>query len=73
MVYEAEIVGLTLAAKLLLTEEQPVSPASIFIDNKAAIQSGVSPSTTAGSYLIEEFARLTRTIAKKFHNQNSEL
>ena len=72
-VYEAEIVGLTLAAKLLLTEEQPVSPASIFIDNKAAIQSGASPSTTAGSYLIEEFARLTRAIAKKFHNQNSEL
>ena len=72
-VYEAEIVGLTLAAKLLLTEDQPVSPVSIFIDNKAAIQSGASPSTTAGSYLIEKFARLTRAIAKKFQDQDSEL
>ena len=71
-VYEAEIVGLTLAAKLLLTEEQPISPISIFIDNKAAIQSGASPSTTAGSYLIDKFSRLTRAIEKKFQGQGNE-
>jgi ribonuclease HI len=72
-VYKAEIVSLMLAAKLLLTEEQPVSLASIFIDNKAAIQSGASPSTTAGSYLIDKFARSTRAVAKKFQDQDSEL
>ena len=62
-----------LAAKLLLTEERPVSPILILINNKAAIQSGASPSTTAGSYLIDKFIRLTRAVKKKFQNRNSEL
>ena len=62
-VYEAEIVGLTLAAKLIMTETQLTSPISIMVDNKAAIQSGASPSTTAGGYLIDQFIRMTLAIS----------
>jgi hypothetical protein len=33
------------------------------IDNKAAIQSGASPSTSAGRYLIDQFIRMTSAIS----------
>lgn len=39
-VYEAEVVSLSLAAKLIATERNMIYPASIFIDNQAAIKSG---------------------------------
>ena len=73
-VYEAEIVGLTLAAKLLMSEAQLTSPVSILIDNKAAIQSGASSLTTAGSYyLIDKFIRMTRIIKNTCKAQDIDL
>jgi ribonuclease HI len=63
-VYEAEAVGLTLAAKLISTERNMKYPASIFIDNQAAIQSGESRYTKPGSYLIDHFRKMTKRLAK---------
>jgi ribonuclease HI len=63
--YEAEVVGLTLAVKLLATEPNVVYLASIFIDNKAVIQFGESHNTKPGSYLVENFCRMTKYLAQK--------
>jgi hypothetical protein len=41
-VFEAEEVGLTLAAQLLATEHNPVFPVSISVENKASIYTGES-------------------------------
>jgi ribonuclease HI len=64
-VYEAELVGLTLAAKLLAMEQNVVYLASIFIDNRAAIQSSESYNTKPGSYLVENFFRMTKYLVQK--------
>jgi len=64
-VYEAEVVGLTLAAKLLATEQNVVYPVSILVDNQAAIRSGESHNTNPGSYLVEQFRRMTKSLAKR--------
>jgi ribonuclease HI len=68
-VYEAEVVGLTLAVKLLATESNVTYPASIFVDNQAAIQSGESHNTKPGGYLVEHFRRSTRALAKRRREQ----
>lgn len=54
-VYEAEAVGLTLAASLLATEPDPTFPVTIFVDNQAVIQSGEHPSTKPGHHIIRKF------------------
>ncbi|KIK33806.1 hypothetical protein CY34DRAFT_98974, partial [Suillus luteus UH-Slu-Lm8-n1] len=63
-VYEVEVVGLLLAAKLIATKRNMVYPASIFIDNQAAIQSGKSQYMYLGRYLVEHFHSLTVQLAK---------
>ena len=68
-VFEAELVGLTLATKLLATEQQVTYPATIFVDNKAAIQSGETSTTKSGSYLVDTLRRMIHTIAKCRHEQ----
>ena len=72
-VYEAEIVRLTLAVQLLIHERSMTSPISIFIDNKAAILSGANPSSSAGSYLIGKFIRLTHALKEKYTDQELNL
>ena len=47
-----------------MKEARLTSPISILIDNKAAIQSGASPSTSAGGYLIDQFIRMVNAIRK---------
>ncbi|KIK40532.1 hypothetical protein CY34DRAFT_87171, partial [Suillus luteus UH-Slu-Lm8-n1] len=54
-VFEAEAVGLTLAAELLAMEVDPIFPVSILIDNQAAIQSGETFHPRPGSYLTDLF------------------
>ncbi|KIJ58963.1 hypothetical protein HYDPIDRAFT_50490, partial [Hydnomerulius pinastri MD-312] len=54
-VYEAEAVGLTLAAQLLTTERDLALPAAIYVDNQAAIKSGDVFNTKPGHYLIDHF------------------
>jgi len=72
-VYEAEVVGLTLAAQLLLSEDSSNTPTAIYIDNKAAILSGENPSSTAGSYLMDKFIRLAHMLKKKYTDQELDL
>ena len=54
-VYEAEMVGLTLAAKLLATERDLIFPLSISVDNQEALLSGESFQSNPGSYLATKF------------------
>jgi len=63
-VFEAEEVGLTLAAKLIATERNLRFPLSIFVDNQASIQSGESFYSRPGSYLADRFRRMMQLIAK---------
>lgn len=64
-VYEAEVIGLSLAAKLIATERNMSYPASIFVDNQAAIQSGESQYMNSGRYLVDHFRRITAKLAKR--------
>lgn len=63
-VYEAEAVGLTLAAKLIATERDLIFPLTISVDNQAVIQSGESFHSNPGSYLIDRFHSMLKRIAK---------
>ncbi|KAG2130393.1 hypothetical protein DEU56DRAFT_707154, partial [Suillus clintonianus] len=63
-VYEAETVGLTLAAKLISTEHHLSFPLSISIDNQAALKSGENAYTMSGSYLGERFRRMMLKLSK---------
>jgi ribonuclease HI len=67
-VYEAETVGLTLAAKLISTEPNLSFPLSISIDNQAALKSGENTYTTSGSYLGERFKRMMKKISHDHPN-----
>ncbi|OAX31073.1 ribonuclease H-like protein, partial [Rhizopogon vinicolor AM-OR11-026] len=67
-VFEAEEVGLTLAAKLIATEPHLSFPLSISIDNQASIQAGESFYTRPGSYLADRFRRIMHQIARRNDN-----
>ncbi|KAG2031395.1 ribonuclease H-like domain-containing protein [Suillus americanus] len=67
-VFEAEEVGLTLAAHLLATERDPTFPISILIDNQASIQAGESFYSHPGSYIADHFHRMMCRIAHKHEN-----
>lgn len=67
-VFEAEEVGLTLAAKLIATERRLTFPISISVDNQATIQAGESFYTRPGSYLADHFRRMMRHISKRHTN-----
>ena len=72
-VYKAEVIGLTLAVQLLLSEDSSNTPITIYIDNKVAILSSESPSSTAGSYLMDKFIRLAHVLKKKYTDQELDL
>jgi ribonuclease HI len=63
-VFEAEEIGLILAARLLATEQDPPFPISILVDNQASIQAGESFYTRPGSYLADRFRRMMQQVAK---------
>jgi len=64
-VFEAEAVGLILAARLLAIRNEATFPASIFTDNQAVIRSGVCPSAKPGHYLLLRFRKLVRYLQEK--------
>lgn len=64
-VFEAEEVGLTLAAHLLATERDPTFPVSISVDNQASILAGESFYPRPGSYLADLFRRRMHKIARE--------
>ncbi|KAG2051760.1 hypothetical protein BDR06DRAFT_846819, partial [Suillus hirtellus] len=67
-VFEAEAVGLNLAAELLATEEDPTFPISILVDNQAAIQSGETFHSRPGSYLTDLFCNRLADIKKEYRD-----
>ena len=62
MVFEAEAVGLLLAARLLLTRREVTFPVSILVDNQAAIRSGENPLAKPGHYLLLHFRNLMHQV-----------
>jgi len=65
-VFKAEVVGLILAAHLLITSHKVTFPAVILIDNQAAIQASEHPTAKSGHYLCLHF----RTLLRKVLNEN---
>ncbi|OJA12401.1 hypothetical protein AZE42_10040 [Rhizopogon vesiculosus] len=72
-VFEAEEVGLTLAARLLVTERNLTFPISISADNQAAILSSGSFHARPGSYLADRFRRMMQKTAKEHPDFNITL
>lgn len=64
-VYEAETLGLTLAAQLLLTERNVEYPASILLDNQAAIRCGEAKSKEGSGFLASQLDEMTRYIERR--------
>jgi hypothetical protein len=67
-VFEAEEVGLVLAARLIATERQLIFPISILVDNQASIQTSESFYTRPGSYLADHFHRMIQHTSKHHAN-----
>jgi len=67
-VYEAEEVGLILAAHLLATERDLPSPISISIDNQAALQSIKISRSSPSSYLADNLIKMLKKLTKDHRN-----
>ena len=65
MVFEAEAVGLILAARLLVTARETTFPASIYVDNQAVVRSCSRPTAKPGHYLLICFRKLVKNLLKK--------
>ncbi|KAI6016451.1 hypothetical protein BKA83DRAFT_4060352 [Pisolithus microcarpus] len=63
-VYEAEAMGLTLAASLMHMELDLECPVTIFIDNRAVIQSSENLSTKSGHHIVKKFHRSLNRLHK---------
>ncbi|KAG2153822.1 hypothetical protein DEU56DRAFT_726253 [Suillus clintonianus] len=72
-VYEAEAVGLTLAARLLALEDDLTYPISIYVDNQATIKSGDMLSTKSGHYLIDNFRSSIKQLKKDSKDHNFKI
>ena len=64
-VFEAEAVGLILAAQLLVRFRGAKYPASIYVDNQAAVRSCVRPAARPGHYLLTRFRKLMKHLLRK--------
>ena len=64
-VFEAEAVGLILAAQLLNRFREAKYPASIYADNQAVIRSCTHPSARPGHYLLTCFRKLMKHLLRK--------
>ena len=62
MVFKAEMVGLILAAHLLSTSYETSLPATILVNNQAAIQAGERPTAKSGHYLCLYFRNILRRV-----------
>jgi len=72
-VYEGEMVGLTLAIHLLATERQASYPASILVDNQAAIRNGENGNMIGNSFLTDQLDRITKRLARRQENGKLEV
>lgn len=62
-VYEAETLGLTVAAQLIATGPNIMYPISILLDNQAAIECRTSTSKEGSGFLARQLDRMTRHLA----------
>ena len=65
IVFKAKLVDMILAAQLLTMHNIFPLPASIFVDNQAAIIAGERPSSKPGHYLSIEFRKLLHELQEK--------
>ncbi|KAG1764987.1 hypothetical protein EDD22DRAFT_775486, partial [Suillus occidentalis] len=72
-IYEAEAVGLTLAAELIATEKDISFLITIFINKQAMIQSSESFYLKLGLYLINHFCHRLKQVVRMHHNFNITL
>ena len=63
--FEAEAVGLLLAAQLLTQRREASFPATIFADNQAVIRSSTHPTAKPGHYLLTHFRKLMKRLQNK--------
>ena len=66
-VFEAEAVGLILAAQLISQSREATFPASIYADNQAAVRSCIRPTARPGHYLLTRFRKLMQHVLDKKH------
>lgn len=66
-----ELLGLTLAAHLLATERDPTYPASILINNQAAIHTGEVMNKMGSGYVADQFERMTKHLEKRREAQGN--
>ena len=66
-IYEAEAVGLTLMAQLLLSEWDPISPIYILVNYQLVLKIGDNLNSKTGHYLISQFNRMIKCTRKKHH------
>ena len=64
-VFKAELVGMILAAHLLATNQAVPLPASIFMDNQAAILAGERPLSKPGHYLSIKFREIVQEVFER--------
>lgn len=72
-VYEAEAVGITLAAKLLLSEPNPQKLIHILVDNQAAIKSGERTKSKPGHYILHKLRRIIREACRKHNLKRNDI
>ncbi|KAG2129733.1 ribonuclease H-like domain-containing protein, partial [Suillus clintonianus] len=68
-VYEAETLGLTLAARLLATERNVTYPVSILLDNQAAIKCGTRTNKDSSDYIPGKFKNMVKHLSKRRNEQ----
>ncbi|KIJ04479.1 hypothetical protein PAXINDRAFT_30105, partial [Paxillus involutus ATCC 200175] len=72
-VYESEVVGLSLAIHLLETERDLELPATIYIDNQAAIKASNLFSSKSGHYLVDRFRDAAAKLRKSLRCKKKDI
>ena len=73
MVFEAELVGMILAAHLLATIDDLPFLASVFVDNQAAILVGERPTSKPGHYLSIRFREIIQEVHERRNLSKSDI
>ncbi|KIJ04602.1 hypothetical protein PAXINDRAFT_54716, partial [Paxillus involutus ATCC 200175] len=72
-VYEAEAVGLCLAAQLLIISRDLEAPIEIYVDNQAVIRSGDKFESKSGYYLMDHFRKAIRRLRRKMKLKRGDI
>ena len=73
MVFEAKVVGLILAAHLLLIRNEVTFLPMIFANNQAVIRSGARPSAKPGHYLLLHFRKQVHILQERKDLNNTSI